>query len=93
MSTTMGDLDDIDCIELVERVTEYLDGAMTATDRARFEHHVHECPGCEEILEQLRAVIALTGALQRADAAAIEPARREELLGLFRQARGNGAAG
>lgn len=81
MNTTM---DDMDCDELVERVTEFLDTAMPAADRRRFEHHIAACPGCDEILEQFRAVVALTGALRPQDAATVEPARRESLLAAFR---------
>ena len=80
----MSDIDDMDCIELVDRVTEYLDAALDGSDRARFEHHVGECPGCAEILDQFRAVIATTGALRPDDAAALPPAVRERLLALFR---------
>jgi anti-sigma factor RsiW len=76
--------DDMDCIELVERVTEYLDAALADGERARFESHVGACPGCAEILDQFRVVIATTGALRPDDAAAIEPAVRDRLLMLFR---------
>ena len=80
----MSDIVDMDCIELVERVTEYLDAAVPAGDRARFEVHVDACPGCAEILEQFVAVIATTGALRPADAAGVAPETREQLLVLFR---------
>ena len=79
-----ADTDDMDCIELVERVTEYLDAAIPSRDRQRFEAHVGECPGCAEILAQFRVVIATTGALRPDDAAAVEPGLRDQLLGLFR---------
>ena len=82
--TDAGDIDDIDCIELVERVTEFLDAALPDPERARFEAHVTACPGCSEILEQFRAVIAATGALRPDDAAAVPPELRTQLLGLFR---------
>ena len=81
-------MNDMDCIELVERVTEYLDAALPAHERARFETHVVECPGCEEILEQFRAVIATTGALVPDDAAAVPTEVREQLLRLFREWQG-----
>jgi anti-sigma factor RsiW len=80
----MSDVVDMDCIELVERVTEYLDGALPAHDRARFEHHVRGCPGCEEILEQFRAIVRLTGALRPEDAANVSAATRERVLEAFR---------
>ena len=82
--TDRGDIDDMDCIELVERVTEYLDAALPDRERARFEAHVTACPGCSEILEQFRAVITATGALRPDDAAAVPPELRTQLLGLFR---------
>jgi len=37
---------DLVCRELVELVTEYLSEALSADDRARFEHHLSECPPC-----------------------------------------------
>lgn len=78
----------MDCDELVERVTEYLDSALDAPTRTRLDAHLAECPGCVEILEQFRAVVTVTGALRPSDAATVEPARREELLRLFRAAAG-----
>ncbi len=72
------------CQELVERVTEYLDAALTDADRSRFEDHVGECPGCFEIFEQFRAVVRLTGALDPDVVAEVDPATRDTLLGFFR---------
>ena len=51
------------CIELVELVTEYLEGSMPAEQRARFEEHVSGCDGCTTYLEQFRTTIRLTGML------------------------------
>ena len=53
MSGTMSDVADIDCIELVELVTEYLDAALSDTDRVRFEHARRRLPG---LRRDLRAV-------------------------------------
>jgi len=80
----MSDVADIDCIELVELVTEYLDGALPDIDRLRFEHHVDACPGCAEILEQFRAVIRATGALRPDDAAGLPSDARARMLTVFR---------
>ena len=81
---TDADDDDMDCIELVERVTEYLDAALADHERVRFETHVAACPGCAEILEQFRVVIVTTGALRPDDAAAVAPDVRARLLAVFR---------
>lgn len=83
----MSEIADIDCIELVELVTEYLDAALTDVDRIRFERHVGECPGCVEILEQFRVVVTTTGALRPDDAATVPDATRDQLLTLFRDWR------
>jgi anti-sigma factor RsiW len=72
------------CEELVELITDYLDGALDAADRARFEAHLGECDGCTTYLSQMRRTIAVAGAV-RADG--IEPAAREELLHVFRAFR------
>jgi len=87
MSGTMSDVADIDCIELVELVTEYLDAALSDTDRIRFEHHVEACPGCAEILEQFRVVVTMTGALRPDDAVGLPPGTRARMLAVFRDWR------
>ena len=53
---------DLTCRELVELVTDYLDGALPAAERMRFESHMAACEGCERYVEQIRATIALAGA-------------------------------
>jgi anti-sigma factor RsiW len=52
------------CQELVELVTEYFEGALPELDRARFEAHLAECPGCELHLAQMRTTIEVAGATQ-----------------------------
>jgi len=68
------------CQELVELITEYLDGALPASERARFDAHLGGCPHCTAYLHQFQATIAATGRLQEADLA---PAARAELLAVF----------
>jgi anti-sigma factor RsiW len=53
----------LSCQELVELVTDYLDGALPPAERARFDAHIADCDGCRAYLEQIRATIALTGTL------------------------------
>jgi anti-sigma factor RsiW len=52
------------CRELVELVTDYLDGALGPTDRARFEAHVDRCAGCRAHLGQMRTTIWAVGQLR-----------------------------
>jgi anti-sigma factor RsiW len=68
------------CQELVDLVTDYLEGALPAETRARFEEHLTPCPGCAEYVEQMRQTIRATGRLNQES---LDPATRDELLALF----------
>jgi len=46
------------CRDVVELMTDYLEGALTPSDRRRFEEHIAGCDGCRAYLEQLRATQA-----------------------------------
>lgn len=71
------------CRELVELVTDYLEHALPAGERARFEAHLAECDACGAYVEQIRATIRLAG---RA-AALEEPPDTAALLAMFREYR------
>ena len=60
----MAAQDEMSCRELVEVVTDYLEGVLSLPDRARFEEHLGECPGCQIYLDQMRQVIRTMGKLQ-----------------------------
>jgi anti-sigma factor RsiW len=51
----------LSCQELVELVTDYLEGVLARPDVARFEHHLETCTACVTYVEQMRTTIALTG--------------------------------
>jgi anti-sigma factor RsiW len=72
------------CQELVELVTDYLDGALPRAERARFESHIAACTNCREYLAQFQQTIALTGTLRDDD---LEPAARDALLAQFSEWR------
>ena len=55
--------EDLACRELVEIVTDYLEGALSAAEAARLERHVATCPGCAEYLEQMRTLAGSLGGL------------------------------
>jgi len=50
------------CQELVELVTDYLEGALDPDDRARFDAHLDECAGCRAYLAQMRSTLRLVRA-------------------------------
>ena len=74
--------EEMTCEELVELVTDYLEGRLSAFERSRFEEHLLDCPGCSAYLEQLRQTIRLTGALREEH---IPPRVQEALLAAFRR--------
>ena len=47
------------CRELVELVTDYLDGALSPAEQDRFEEHLQRCLGCDRYLEQIREAMRL----------------------------------
>ena len=49
------------CRDVVELMTDYLEGALSPPERARFEDHLAGCDGCTAYLEQLRATMRITG--------------------------------
>jgi anti-sigma factor RsiW len=73
--------DEMACRELVEVVTDYLEGSLTRDDRRRLERHLEECPYCARYIEQMRQTIEALGELS---AESIAPETRRELLEAFR---------
>jgi anti-sigma factor (TIGR02949 family) len=69
------------CRELVEVVTEYLDGTLPQDDRRRFEEHLAECPYCVEYVEQIRQTIETLGRLTEES---IAPETQQGLVAAFR---------
>ena len=51
------------CIELVEVITDYVEGRMPPADVTRFEEHLALCPGCQAYLDQMSATINALGHL------------------------------
>lgn len=69
------------CEELVELVTDYLEKALSPTDRMRFEEHMMTCPSCQAHLTQMRGTIETVG---RLSTDAITPEAERDLLDTFR---------
>jgi anti-sigma factor RsiW len=51
------------CRQVVELMTEYLDGALSPEDRARFEDHLAGCDGCRAYLAEMRTTREVVGRL------------------------------
>ena len=72
------------CQELVEVVTDYLEGSMTPNDARRLEEHLTVCPGCASVLEQFRVVLRVSGRLAEADVHELPDPERASLMQAFR---------
>jgi anti-sigma factor RsiW len=77
----MIDVEDLSCQELVELVTDYLEGALDERHVRAFDRHLAGCDGCTRYLEQLRVTIRLTGSLSPDD---LSPEAESALLQAFR---------
>jgi anti-sigma factor RsiW len=65
----------ISCRELVELITAYLDGALSAPEAARFEAHLETCPSCATYVAQFALTTNVLGSLpaEELDDEALEP--------------------
>jgi len=75
---------DMDCNELVELVTSYIDGSLDPDTRARFDVHLLECDGCANYLQQFRATVDTLG---KVDDETLDPSFRDRLMNAFRDWR------
>jgi anti-sigma factor RsiW len=69
------------CHELVQLITDYLEGGLSRREGRRFERHLRGCDGCTTYVEQMRETVRLAGVLGEDDLA---PEVRDELLAVFR---------
>jgi anti-sigma factor RsiW len=77
----MNDVEALSCQELVELLTDYLEGALSIAERQRVERHLASCDGCTAYVEQFRVTIRAVGRLTLAD---LTPAAEAALLQAFR---------
>ena len=71
----------LNCADLIELITDYLDDELSIGERWRFNKHLRGCTGCTNYLAQMRTTIELTGRLSVND---MEPEVLAELLNTFR---------
>ena len=53
----------MNCDELVERVTDYYEGALSPVDRSRWDEHVGVCIGCTAHLGAYDVTVRLVSSL------------------------------
>jgi predicted anti-sigma-YlaC factor YlaD len=74
-------MSDLDCNELVELVTAFLDHSLDAETERRVLEHLTLCDSCNEYVDQFQQTIRLLGDLPPEH---LSDARRNELLNTFR---------
>jgi anti-sigma factor RsiW len=72
---------DIACIELVELLTEYLEGVLPDVEVAAIEAHLAVCPHCQVYLDQMRATIEALGTVP---VESLSDEAQDSLLAAFR---------
>lgn len=81
---------ELTCKELVELVTDYLEGGMGPEGRARFEEHLAMCEGCTSYVDQMRRTIEMLGRLTEES---IPFSAKVELMQTFRHWKTAGHTG
>jgi anti-sigma factor RsiW len=71
----------LSCQEVVELVTDYLEGALGPDEHTRVEQHLAGCTKCDAYLDQIRTTIRLVG---RVDAASLSAEAQRDLVQAFR---------
>jgi predicted anti-sigma-YlaC factor YlaD len=77
-NTTAG----LACKEVVELVSDYLEGVLLPEKHAALEEHLAGCSGCTNYVEQVRLTIGMLRTLAQEP---VFPETKEELLQVFRQ--------
>jgi predicted anti-sigma-YlaC factor YlaD len=68
------------CREIVEVITQYLEGGLLPEDRVRFEEHLEACSACRLYLDQMEEVIRTLG---RIEVEQLAPEVQDELVAAF----------
>jgi anti-sigma factor ChrR (cupin superfamily) len=77
----MNAIRELSCQEIVELVTEFLEGTMDSPLRVAFDAHLANCDGCTEYIEQIEATIRVAGTIEPE---ALSPQFQAGLLEAFR---------
>jgi anti-sigma factor RsiW len=76
----------ISCQEVVELVTDYVEGALPVDETALFEQHLNFCDGCVWYVDQMRTTIDSVGRIGEED---LPEETRERLMTAFRDWKGS----
>jgi hypothetical protein len=80
-------VNELDCRELVELVTDLLEGALDPPTEGRVVDHLSQCEGCGTYLEQMRTTALVLGELPPGR---LPDSQRQTLLAALRRFVGDG---
>jgi anti-sigma factor RsiW len=72
------------CHEVIELLSNYIEGALSSDERRRVEEHLALCDGCAIYLEQMRETIRMAGMVTEEQ---VPQDERTALLAAFRDWR------
>jgi anti-sigma factor RsiW len=75
----------VNCQEMVDLVTDYLEGKLDPQMTAEVEAHLELCDGCDIYVEQMRTIIRTLGTVP---VATLSETAQTELVRAFRDLRG-----
>ena len=77
------------CREIVELVTDYLEGELDAITTTAFDAHLDVCPGCARYLEQIRETVTTLGEVSSDNLSAEAQAGLVDAFRAFRRPAGD----
>jgi predicted anti-sigma-YlaC factor YlaD len=83
---TDANQNELNCQEVVELVTDYLEQALLPEKQAQFEEHIEMCPGCDTYLEQVQQTIMM---LRKLSEQQTFPETKQDLVEIFRKWKQN----
>jgi anti-sigma factor RsiW len=78
--------DHLSCQEVVELVTDYLDGALSVEGASLFEQHLNFCDGCIWYVDQIKTTVEAVGEVREDD---IPSEAKDRLMAAFRDWKGS----
>ena len=78
-------VDDLACRELVECITDLLDGRLTDAEESAVREHLEGCPGCVAAIDQFQRTIGVLGHLSEGDVRQLDPEVADALVEAFRR--------
>lgn len=77
------------CQELIDLVTDYLEGHLPQPERARFDDHIAGCEGCRRAVEQFRLTVSTVSHVSEDDVPADLRDALSEVFRAWRSAPGS----